>query len=123
MSKRKKVIDNIVLLDDVTDEEFLDECFGLGMVAQGIVQIEDIINGCECKDVDMETVKENFTKSLPGLMEKLKAGEIEEVYNDIRAVMLLYARAHEHLCHHKDENPFSMSGPLAGAPDTTKDLN
>jgi len=121
MSQRKKVMKTIEVHEGITDDEFLDECFGLGMVAQGAAQIKEMIGDCECKEEDMIVLRENLKEEFPGIMEKMKTGQMEEAYNDIRALFMLFKKVHS--SDSADENPFSMSGPLAGTPVDKKDLN
>lgn len=122
----KPCIESIKVFDDVKDDEFLQECFLLGTVAAGLVHIKDAIMNCKCENVVLIPIKDQFSKDYEKMIQSLKEGKLEEVFNEVKAYMLAYAAAHSTTSCGEgkgSESPFEMSGPLVGITKDDTKLN
>jgi hypothetical protein len=106
-------IKSIKVFDGVTHDQFLEECFALGTVAAGLAQIQTAINSCDCDEIDLASMKEEFSKDYEKMVQWLKEGEIEDVFNEMKGYVVAYKAAHSKIDTHS-VLPHVLDGPLTG---------
>jgi hypothetical protein len=110
-------IKSIEVFDGVTSDQFLEECFALGTVAAGLAQIQAAIENCDCEKVDLATMKEEFAKDYEKMVQWLKEGKLNEVFNEIKGYVVAYKSAHSKVFAEEDQHtklPHVLDGPLSG---------
>ncbi len=110
-------IKSIEVLDGVSHDEFLHECFSLGTIAEGLAQIHEMIDHCECDGINLTSIKTQFAKDYKKMVGWLKEGKIEEVFNEVKAYIIAYEAAHLTAFNKDYENhkmPSVLEGPLTG---------
>lgn len=114
----KQRIKRITIIEGTTDDQFLQECFALGTVASGLAQIEEAINSCECEGVDLTDMKKQFPMDYKRMVKSMKRGELEKVYDEIKAYMVAYKAAHLLVLDENDDDKLAsvLNGPLCGVP-------
>ncbi len=118
-------IKRITTIEGTTDDQFLQECFSLGALAAGLAEMEEAINNCECKDVDLSDIKKQFPTDYKKMIKSIKRGELEKVYNELKAYLVAYKTAHLLVLDKGDIDRLAsvLNGPLCSVPSNEKILH
>jgi len=122
----KQSIKSIEVLDDVSHEDFLQECLALGVIAASLAQVQEAIEHCECDDIDLTFLKTQFSKDYDKMVGWLKEGKIEEVLNEIKGYAVAYKNAHLEAInkdYEKHKLPSALDGALSGITTDDTTLN
>jgi len=82
--------------EDVSDEEFLEDCSFLGHLADGLMHIKESIEDCGCIEVQkkMDALRKRVKKEYPTIIQYIKDMEMEKAYKAIDALIGDFAELH-----------------------------
>jgi hypothetical protein len=105
-------IKQITAVEGITDDQFLEECWSLGIVAAGLAQLEVAIQTCECEGINLVPVKKEFPADYKKIIKLMKEGKLEKALDKIKPYVLAYKTAHLTIFQEGDEMPSILKGPL-----------